>query len=68
MNKTELIDLAKEICRRVDVAANGQRSTDNWSYADENLSAPDGMDYWDWIEQAEANLLEAIESIDINNM
>ena len=42
----------KEIFSRVDIAANGQTSTSCWSEADINLSAPDGMDYWDWIEQA----------------
>lgn len=42
----------KEIFSRVDIAANGQISTSCWSEADINFSAPDGMDYWDWIEQA----------------
>ena len=45
-------DKIKEIFRRVEIAANGQISTASWCEADVNLSAPDGMDYWEWIEQA----------------
>ena len=45
-------DKIKEIFRRVEIAANGQISTASWCESDVNLSAPDGMDYWDWIEQA----------------
>ena len=49
---TDIDNKIKEIFSRVDIAANGQTSTSCWSEADINLSAPDGMDYWDWIEQA----------------
>jgi hypothetical protein len=43
----------KQILERVDVAANGQRNTDDWHCHEDNLSSPDGIDYWGWIEQAE---------------
>ena len=33
-------------------ASRGQRNTDNWCYAGINLSAPEGMDYDTWIEEA----------------
>ena len=53
---------AAEILNRVNIAANGQVSTSNWSEADINLSAPDGMDYWDWIEQAHDDAQLACDS------
>jgi hypothetical protein len=42
----------KQILDRLDDAASCQRNTDNWNDHKNNLSAPEGMDYWEWIEQA----------------
>jgi hypothetical protein len=42
----------KQILDRVDAAASGQFNTQNWHSHEDNHSAPDGMDYWEWIEQA----------------
>jgi hypothetical protein len=42
----------RKISYRIDVAASGQNNTNNWRCHEINLSAPDGMDYWEWIEQA----------------
>lgn len=53
----------KDIFRRVDTAANGQNNTNCWSEADINLSAPDGMDYWDWIEQASNEALSEADTL-----
>tara|TARA_R100001480_G_scaffold116934_3_gene116562 strand:+ start:133 stop:405 length:273 start_codon:yes stop_codon:yes gene_type:complete len=43
---------ADEIFNRIEVAINGQRNTDRWSEHEINSSAPEGMDYLDWIEEA----------------
>ena len=61
MEKETVKRLIREISSRVDVAANGQTSTEMWQFADDNLSAPDGMDYWEWIEDAEKQALVAVE-------
>ena len=61
MEKETVKRLIREISSRVDVAANGQTSTEMWQYAEDNLSAPEGMDYWDWIADAEKAALEAVE-------
>lgn len=47
------------ITGRVEIAAKGQRNTDDWHDAEDNLSAPDNMSYWDWIEDAEKDALYA---------
>jgi len=61
MNKETLKILIKEIGARVDIAAHGQTSTEWWSYPEDNLSAPEGMDYWDWIYDAERKALKAVD-------
>lgn len=53
----------KEIFSRVDIAASGQNNTDYWGDEEHNLSAPDGMDYWDWIEQATNDALFASKEL-----
>lgn len=53
----------KEIFSRVDIAASGQNNTDYWSDEENNLSAPNGMDYWDWIEQATNDALLASKEL-----
>ena len=53
----------KDIFRRIDTAAHGQNNTNCWSEADINLSAPDGMDYWDWIEQASNEALSEADTL-----
>ena len=60
---SDIDDKIKEIFSRVDVAANGQISTSYWSEADINLSAPDGMDYWEWVEQATNDALLASKAL-----
>ncbi len=54
---------ADEIFNRIEIAINGQRNTDDWSDPKVNLSAPEHMDYLDWIEEA-----CKIASHDINNL
>lgn len=64
---SELKEKIKDIFRRVDIAANGQVSTSYWGDADINLSAPDGMDYWEWIEQASNNALNEADKLTARN-
>ena len=64
---SEIDSKIKEIFSRVDIAANGQVSTSYWSDAEINLSAPDGMDYWDWIEQATNDALLASKELTEQN-
>ena len=63
MDKEALINLVKEIQNRVEIAAKGQRHTDDWNEEYLNLSAPDGMDYWSWIDDAEQKAIAAIEKL-----
>lgn len=64
---SKLTDKIKDIFSRVDIAANGQTNTDYWDDAAANLSAPDGMDYWEWIEQATNDaLIEANALVEQN--
>ena len=65
MSKLDLIIKARSIMQRVEIAANGQRSTDDWADAGTNLSAPGGKDYWDWIYEAEAELIRAINELEL---
>tara|TARA_R110002051_G_C8689633_1_gene492827 strand:- start:763 stop:1158 length:396 start_codon:yes stop_codon:yes gene_type:complete len=62
---SELKEKIKDIFSRVDIAANGQISTSYWSDADNNLSAPDGMDYWEWIEQASNEALNEADTMQV---
>lgn len=55
---SEVESKIKAIYDRVDIASNGQRSTENWSNPSINLSAPAEMDYWQWIEEAEKDALD----------
>lgn len=53
----------KKISDRVGEAANGQISTSYWGDADNNLSAPRGVSYWQWIEQAENEALTEADAM-----
>lgn len=61
----ELKSLAVQILHRVEVAERGCHNTQDWYEAEANLGAPEGMSYWGWIEQAEEELIDAIESLDL---
>jgi hypothetical protein len=63
MHKLLLKRLANEILNRVDVASNGCHNSQDWYDADENSGAPDGMSYFDWIEQAQTDLIKAINGL-----
>jgi|TARA_R110002050_G_scaffold106937_7_gene217133 hypothetical protein len=61
-NKKRLKDLATEILYRVDVASDGCHNSRDWDDAEDNMSAPEGMSYDDWLTDAEDKLLVAIEN------
>lgn len=62
MKNKILIDKVRAILQRVEIAANGQRNTDEWSDAEDNLPELPGVDYWDWIYQAEQDVIELLEN------
>jgi hypothetical protein len=61
-SKERLKSLAVQILHRVDVASDGCHNSQHWDDECDNLSAPEGMSYVDWIEDAESKLLVAIEN------
>ena len=60
---SDINEKIKDILSRVHISANGQVDTDSWGYASINLSAPDGMDYWEWIEQASNDALSEADTL-----
>ena len=63
-HKEEIRQLAREILIRVDRARKGYHDSTYWGVDEEDcLGAPDGMTYDDWIEEAESNLLDAIQQL-----
>ena len=60
---SDIEEKIKDIFRRVDIASSGQTNTDYWDDSAANLSAPDGMDYWEWIEQATNDALLASKEL-----
>lgn len=60
-NKIRLKQLATEILRRVATAREGNRDSFYWDCDRDNIGAPEGVCYDDWIEEAENALLKQIE-------
>jgi|GEM_PF-5730272 len=54
----------EKIDGRIEIAANGQRDIDMWDCADDNLGAPDGLSYNDWVYQAMQEASDYIESLE----
>jgi hypothetical protein len=65
IDKKELLYKVAAILHRVDEASNGARNTDDWHDKEDNMGAPKGLSYWEWIEQAESELNAAIHTLDI---
>ena len=61
-DKENLKRLAYNILCRVEIASDGCHNSQDWNDEEDNLSAPDGMSYIDWIEEAETMLILAIEN------
>ena len=65
MDKESLKKLIREISNRVEIASCGQTSTEYWSCPEDNASAPEGDDYWDWIQDAENKAIKAVDDLKI---
>lgn len=64
----ELVRAAQEVLGRVDIASNGFRNTDDWHDPVDNLSAPEGMSYWEWIQEAEDKLVKLIRRCNVKRL
>lgn len=65
ISKTALISAVRTILERVEIAARGCNNTNGWDDPEDNLGAPDGLSYWDWIEAAEAEAVALMDSHDV---
>jgi hypothetical protein len=59
--KLRLEEAIKLILYRVERAADSQSDTDNWTNYETNTGAPDGMDYWEWIDEAQFQALNLLD-------